>query len=127
MDHSISKELCKGDLNMRYIMTISKNPKIDLLQYWYIFWRKKWIVFLTSLIITTASVVYALLYIRPVYEAYAVIQIESKTILEPSVQAVTGLSRSVDHRKLVSKILRADYLLQLAKELDLYKSTEIIK
>jgi capsular polysaccharide biosynthesis protein len=126
MDHSV-KEIGKGNLNMRYVMTISKNPKIDLLHYWYILWRKKWVVFLPSFILTIASVVYALLFIRPIFEAYAVIQIESKTILEPSVQAVTGRSRNVDQRKLVGKILRTDYLLQLAKQLDLYKSSEIIK
>jgi uncharacterized protein involved in exopolysaccharide biosynthesis len=106
------------------------NPaqQIDLRQYWFILWRRKWWVVLPSFLITCGSIVYALMYIRPIFEASATVQVAPGRLLNRSVQQVTpGASGGVDYTELRRRILSTNYLLQLARRLDSIKDEGAVK
>jgi uncharacterized protein involved in exopolysaccharide biosynthesis len=101
---------------------LSAKPQIDLRHYWFIILRRKWWGLAIIFLVTSGSVIYALLLVRPYYEASSTIQVLPSRLLNRSVREITpGVSDAVDYRELQRKILSTDYLLQVVQRLDLVK------
>ncbi len=99
------------------------NPKreFDWRQYWAILVRRKWWVLIPIVLLTGASVAAALLYIRPLYEASATIQVLPSRLQRSMREVTPGVSNAVDYRELQKKILNPPNLLQLIQRLELSK------
>lgn len=106
---------------------LNAKPQIDLRHYWFIILRRKWWGIAIIFLITLGSVIYALLFVRPYYEASSTIQVLPSRLLNSSVRQVTsGVSDAVDYRELQRKILSTDYLLQVVQRLDLAKDERAV-
>ncbi len=100
---------------------LNQKREFDWRQYWAVLGRRKWWVIIPIIFFTSASVVLAMLYIKPMYEASATIQV-SPSRLQRSMREVTpGVSNAVDYRELQKKILNTPNLLQLIQRLELSK------
>jgi uncharacterized protein involved in exopolysaccharide biosynthesis len=98
----------------------NKKLAFDWRQYWFLFWRRKWWPIASTFLFTCGGVVYALFFIRPVYEATTTIQVAPSRLLNRSVQTVTtGGSFTVDHNQLRRNILSTKYLTELIHRLKL--------
>ncbi|MGH7495687.1 MAG: GumC family protein [bacterium] len=108
----------------KLISLLNSGQQIDLRQYWATLCRRKWWIIVPCFLITGASVAYALLFIRPVYESSATIQILPSR-LQRSVREVTpGVSNAVDFRELQKTILSTNNLKQLILRLELTKNEQ---
>lgn len=94
----------------------SYNQKIDLMIYWDMLWRHKWVVIITGLVFTVLGLYMALTSV-PVYEASATIllreiDLESRTVerFAPEVRALTDFST------LRAKILSPENLRRLIEQ-----------
>jgi uncharacterized protein involved in exopolysaccharide biosynthesis len=106
---------------------LNSKPQIDLRHYWFIILRRKWWGMAIIFLVTLGSVIYALLFVRPYYEASSTIQVLPSRLLNRSVREITpGVSDAVDYRELQRKILSTDYLLQVVQRLDLVKDQRAI-
>ncbi|MGH7598606.1 MAG: GumC family protein [bacterium] len=106
---------------------LNAKPQIDLRHYWFIVLRRKWWGIAIIFLITLGSVIYALLFVRPYYEAASTIQVLPSRLLNSSMRQVTsGVSDAVDYRELQRKILSTDYLLQVVQRLDLAKDERAV-
>lgn len=101
--------------------------QIDLRHYWYVLRRRKWWAIIIILLGTAASVLYAIFFIRPLYEAASTIQVLPSRLLNRSLREVTpGASANVDYRELQKKVLSTDYLLQVVQRLELTRDERAI-
>jgi len=99
---------------------LNSKKQFDILEYWHIFWRKKWLLVGVSFFITIAAVIYALLFIRPIYKVSAAITIESKSILNTTLGGVsTTIATNLDRQRILRKVYSPDYLNELADILEL--------
>lgn len=106
---------------------LNAKPQIDLRHYWFIVLRRKWWGISIIFLVTLGSVIYALLFVRPYYEASSTVQVLPSRLLNRSVREITpGVSENVDYRELERKILSTEYLLQLVQRLDLVKDQRSI-
>ncbi|NIA29607.1 MAG: hypothetical protein GWP06_06795 [Actinobacteria bacterium] len=108
---------------MQQVLTLmNSKPQIDLKKYLRLLWRRKWIIILTTLLITTGSIVYALWKIRPIYQVSATVAIESSRPFSRSIKAMTsGFETYVDRKRLSRKIFSIENLSQLVDRMDLTK------
>jgi uncharacterized protein involved in exopolysaccharide biosynthesis len=106
---------------------ISSQQQFDWRQYWFMLWRRKWWVIMPTFLVTCGGVVYALLFVRPIYEATTSVEVSPSRLLNRSVQSVTpGASVNVDYGELRRRILSSNYLAELSRRLDLNKDEEAI-
>ena len=107
---------------------LNSKSQFDLAEYWFMFWRRKWLVLGISFVVTTAAIIYAVLNIRPIYEVSATITIESKSILNTTLGGVsTKIATNLDRARILRKVFSSDYLNHLADKLDLRNEPQIIK
>lgn len=116
-----------GKLSSDQVMaTLNAHKKIDLTHYWHILWQRKWILFTACIAMTSVSIVYAWLKIRPIYEVTASVYIQNSQMTR-SVQAVTpGLVSNPDRRRLANRIMSIEYLTELSKRLNLAQDKMMI-
>lgn len=108
------------------LVLMNSKPQIDLKKYLLLLWRRKWIVILTTLLITTGSIVYALLKIRPIYQVSATVAIESSRPFSRSIKAMTsGFETLLDRNRLSREIFSVENLSQLAARMDLTKVNSV--
>lgn len=100
---------------------LNQKREFDWRQYWAILWRRKWWVLIPIVLLTSASVVAAMLYIKPLYEASATIQVLPSRLQRSMREVTPGVSNAVDYRELQKKILNTPNLLQLIQRLELSK------
>ncbi len=99
----------------------NQKREFDWRQYWTILWRRKWWVLVPALLLTSASAGVAFMYIRPIYEASATIQVLPSRLQRSMREVTPGVSNAVDYRELQKKILNTPNLLQLIQRLELGK------
>jgi uncharacterized protein involved in exopolysaccharide biosynthesis len=118
----------RGNANAAQLLSLfNTQPQFDWRQYWFIVWRRKWWIILPTFLITCGGIVYSLLFIRPVYEASATVEVSPSRLLNRSVQSITpGGSDNVDYNELRRRILSTNYLTELAHRLDLHKDPKAI-
>ncbi len=108
------------------INLMNQKPTIDFRLYWFRIWRKKWWIVASTFVCTSIAVIYALLYIKPIYESTSTIEI-SPSRLYTSVRSVTpGTSQNVDYREIERKILSTEYLAILGRRIGLDQDPEVI-
>jgi uncharacterized protein involved in exopolysaccharide biosynthesis len=100
---------------------LSQKREFDWRQYWAVLWRRKWWVLIPIVLLTGASIAVALLFIRPIYEASATIQVLPSRLQRSMREVTPGVSNAVDYRELQKKILNTPNLLQLIQRLELRK------
>ncbi len=100
---------------------LNQKRDFDWRQYWAILWRRKWWVIIPVLLFTGASIAVAILYIRPIFEATATIQVLPSRLQRSMREVTPGVSNAVDYRELQKKILNTPNLLQLIQRLELTK------
>ena len=115
------------NIPLRQVLDIVKQD-IDLKHFLFVLWRRKWWFFIPVVLITVAGVVYAIHYIRPVYEASAMIRVAQKGLLNTSMrQVMPGTSvDDAEQNALARKLRSSEYLLKLARRLDLVNRDEKI-
>ncbi|MCL4708134.1 hypothetical protein KJ068_23495 [bacterium] len=106
----------------RTVLSIVK-PDIDLKQFLFVLWRRKWWLAIPIALVVSASVIYALKNIRPIYEASAMIKVAPSRFLNSSMRQITP-GASVDNviaenDALVRKLRSSEFLLKLSQRLDL--------
>ncbi len=100
---------------------LNQKREFDWRQYWAILWRRKWWVLAPIVLLAGASIAVALIYIRPIYEASATIQVLPSRLQRSMREVTPGVSNAVDYRELQKKILNTPNLLQLIQRLELSK------
>lgn len=118
-----------GRANAAQLLSLlTAQPQFDWRQYWFLLWRRKWWIILPTMLISCAGVVYALLMIRPIYEASAIVEVAPSRLNNRSVQSVTtGASAVVDYNELRRRILSTTALTELVERLDLAKDEKAIR
>ena len=100
---------------------LNQKREFDWRQYWAVLSRRKWWVIAPIVLLTSASIAVALLYIKPTYEASATIQVLPSRLQRSMREVTPGVSNAVDYRELQKKILNTPNLLQLIQRLELSK------
>ena len=100
---------------------LNQKREFDWRQYWAVLSRRKWWVIAPIVLLTSASIAIALLYIKPTYEASATIQVLPSRLQRSMREVTPGVSNAVDYRELQKKILNTPNLLQLIQRLELSK------
>lgn len=104
----------------REVLSIVK-PDVDLKQFLFVLWRRKWWLVIPVIVMVSASVLYALKNIRPIYEASAMLKVAPGRLLNSSMREITpGASiNTAENDALVRKLRSSEFLLKLAERLDL--------
>ncbi len=112
----------------QWLALLNSRDQIDLRQYWFILWRRKWWVIVPGFIITCCSIAYALFFVRSIYEASTTLQVGSSRLLNRSVrEVIPGASGGVNAYELTRKILGSNYLSQLIQRLELTKDEKAMR
>jgi len=88
----------KSSAQAQYAKMLNSGPQIDLMEYWLKVWRRKWILLAIMFVFTLGASIYAILFVKPIYEVGASISIESNTLLDTSLGGLTGRSRDFDYQ-----------------------------
>lgn len=107
------------------LSVLTQRPQIDLRQIFFVLLRRKWWVILPCTLTTLGSVIYALLYVRPIYEASSSIRIAPSRLYRSVSDVTPGTSQNVNYRALRSRVLSVEYLALLGRRLELNKNPEI--
>ncbi|MBN1559397.1 hypothetical protein JW998_04060 [candidate division KSB1 bacterium] len=114
----------------QFTKAMNSAPQIDLMEYWLKLWRRKWLLMGISTVVTLAACVYAVMFIKPIYEVGATIAIESNTLLNSSLGGLTGRTRDMDYQlrrqQLLRKVVSPEYLNQIAEKFNLQEHPRII-
>ncbi|MFQ5628024.1 MAG: GumC family protein [bacterium] len=114
-----------GSSAEQLLSLLGQKPQIDIKQLWFVLMQRKWWVIVTSFLVTAGSIIYALLYIRPIFEASSTIRIAPSRLYR-SVSGVTpGTSQNVNYRALQGRVLSVEFLALLGRRLELDKNEEI--
>ena len=105
---------------------LTSGSQFDLAEYWFKFWRRIWLVIGISFTVTLGAAIYAVVFIRPIYEVSATITIESKSVLNTTLGGVsTKIATNMDRQRILRKVFSPEYLNQLADILDLRSIPQI--
>lgn len=103
----------------------ANKTKIDVREYWQIFWRRK-LLFIVPLILSIIAGVILILLSQPVYESSTVVQVNQSQLLSGAMKrllpGVTAQERLDNIRRLITS---HDYLKRLIQTLNLYENPEI--
>lgn len=117
----------KGAQAAQLAELLNSNKQIDLRDLWQRLWRRKWLIFSISFVFLIGSAIYAVMFIRPVYQVSATITIQSTSVLNTSLRGMgSQINTSLDRARILRKAFSPDYLNQMAELLDLRNNAKII-
>jgi len=83
--------------NIRKITPETDSERVNLKEYWKIFWRKKWFLIIPA-ILSIVITVFGVRYLTPVYESYTVISAERNRVISGSVDRYISEDNGRDNR-----------------------------
>ena len=117
--------------NVKKVTSDEEQGRVNIQAYWKVFWRKKFYL-IVPLILSGAIAFFGVRYLTPIYESHAILSIEDKNILTPTIEHYvpeSGTRNEMRDQRFLSiietRVKSNDFLKVVVEELGLQRSEQV--